>query len=278
MSTKRHMIRCDIEGVSGVVSYEQAEPGKPEYPFGLRMFKADLLACVEGLLEGGSQEIVIYDEHYFGRNIDMEWLPENVTAICGKPPYRSGWAGGLDESFDGVILLGFHSKFGTPGGLLHHTYELDIRDLRLNGISVGEIGMEAAIAGDFDVPVLMVTGDSAGVAEAEALLPGTCGVVVKDSLNEWGGCCLPLQVTTSMIRSSARQVVVEPPEVKPFKLSADATLEVELNDGVYLDAVRQLLADEMQGDRTLVVKGVNATAVWADYWEKKLRCQGLASA
>lgn len=113
-SKRKYMIRCDMEGASGVVSYEQAEPGKHEYPFGLRMFKSDLLACVSGLLAGGADEIVIYDEHYYGRNIDPEWLPDKVLFIAGKPPYRVDWAGGLDASFSGVILLGFHSKAAVP--------------------------------------------------------------------------------------------------------------------------------------------------------------------
>jgi D-amino peptidase len=267
------MIRCDLEGVSGVVSYEQAEPGKPEYPFGLRMFRADLTACVEGLLEGGSEEVVIYDEHCAGRNIDPEWLPEHATAICGKPPYRADWAGGLDESFAGVVLLGFHSKAGTPGGLLHHSYELDIRDLRLNGVSVGEIGMEAAIAGDCGVAVLMVSGDSAGVAEARALLGGTRGVSVKESLHEHGGRCLPLEVSTGMVRSAAREVAAGPTEARPFRVDGEVTLEVELADGPYLEDVRARYGPEMRDGRTLVLTGPSATAVWADYWQRKLLCQ-----
>ncbi|HEX2949030.1 MAG TPA: M55 family metallopeptidase, partial [Armatimonadota bacterium] len=70
MSKTKYMIRCDIEGVSGVVSYRQTEPGNSEYEFGLRMFRSDLCACIDGLLDGGADEIVIYDEHYYGRNID----------------------------------------------------------------------------------------------------------------------------------------------------------------------------------------------------------------
>jgi len=104
--SKKYVVRCDIEGVSEVVSFEQAEPGKPEYAFGQRMFMADLLALLEGLKAGGADEVVIYDEHYYGRCIDLSVLPDY------------------------------------------------------------------AIAGDFGVPVVMVTADSAGTAEAEALLPG----------------------------------------------------------------------------------------------------------
>jgi len=95
---KKYMIRCDIEGVSGVVSYEQAEPGNPEFEFGKRMFMSDLLALIDGLNQGGADEIWGYDEHYYGRNIDIDRLPKNVTSICGKPPYRLNWAGKLDDS------------------------------------------------------------------------------------------------------------------------------------------------------------------------------------
>jgi D-amino peptidase len=192
----RYMIRTDMEGVGGVVSYEQARPGAPEYARAQESFMAELVALVEGLRQGGAGLVVIYDEHYWGRNIDVARLPQGTQAICGKPPYRSDWAGGLDPSFAGMILLGLHSKDGTPGGLLPHTYEHDIADLVLNGVSIGEIGMEAAIAGDFDVPTVMITADSAGVAEATSLLPGIQTVTTKVSLGETGAVCLPLAEVT----------------------------------------------------------------------------------
>lgn len=269
----RIMIRCDMEGVTGVVSYVQAEPGGSEYAFGRRMFMSDLLACVEGLREGGAADIVIYDEHYYGRNIDLDRLPDGVTAVCGKPPYRRDWAGGLDASFGGLVLLGFHSKFGTRRGLLHHSYELDIRGLRLCGVSVGEIGMETAIAGDFGVPLILFCGDSAGADEARALVPGVRTAVVKDSVDETGAVCYPAGVTAGRIRSAAREAAREGAGVRPWRVGAPARLEVTLNDGAYLDAVRRLCADRMVDERTLCLDAPNATAVWAEYWALKLRCQ-----
>jgi D-amino peptidase len=241
------------------------------------MFMTDLCAAIEGLLEGGADQVTIYDEHYYGRNVDLSALPVGVSVICGKPPYRPDWAGGLDDSFQGVILLGFHSKSGTSDGLLAHSYEPDIRDLRLNGVSVGEIGIEAAVAGDWDVPVLLITGDSAAIGEAEVLLPGVRGVVVKESLGATGGCCYPTAMTTSAIRDAARQVITSPPPVRAYRLSSEVTLEIELNDGPYLDAVRQELPARMRADRVMVFRGVSATTVWADYWEAKLHCQGIAA-
>lgn len=271
---KKYMIRCDIEGVSGVVSYEQAEPGKSEYEFGLRMFRSDLCACLDGLLAGGAGEVVIYDEHYYGRNIDPEWLPDKVSFIAGKPPYRADWAGGLDASFAGVILVGFHSKYGTPDGLLHHSYELDIRDLRLNGVSVGEIGMETAIAGDFGVPLLLVTADSAGCAEAQTLVAGVRTVAVKQSLGATGGHCLPVRVTAATIRQAAESVAAAGScDSKPWNLGHDVTLEVSFNPGPYADVLRRLNSNALTCDGDLLLSGKTVTAVWADYWQKKLEAQ-----
>jgi D-amino peptidase len=271
--SKRYMIRCDIEGVTGVTSYEQAEPGKPDYAYGRAMFLSDLHACLRGLRAGGAEEIVIYDEHYYGRNIRMDEIGPDTRVICGKPPYRADWPGGLDRTFAGVILLGFHAKAGTKGGLLPHSYELDIRDLRLNGISVGEIGMEAAVAGDCDVPVQLVVADSAGATEARGLLPAVSTVVTKESLGDTGATCLSAESTAKTIEMVAQEIATTPPPVQPYRTGAYVWLEVVLNDGPYLNALRPLAGSRLRGERTVVFGGPNATAVWSAYWQLKLKVQ-----
>ncbi|NQT40702.1 MAG: M55 family metallopeptidase [Planctomycetes bacterium] len=273
--TKDYMIRCDMEGVTGVVSYEQADPAGPEYELARQWFMAELIALVEGLQEGGAGRIVVYDEHYYGRNIDLAALPTGATAICGKPPYRADWAGGLDGSFAGVILHGLHAMHGTPGALLPHTYEHDIGQLVLNDTTVGEIGMEAAVAGDFGVPVVMLTGDSAGAIEAETLLPGIRTVSVKRSLGPSGGECLPLAETTRMIRVTAAAVAAEPPPVEPYRTGDHAELLVRLHEGPFLAAVQSLYPELFIAPDTLGLSGGSATAVWADYWQIKLHGQQI---
>jgi D-amino peptidase len=269
------MVRCDIEGVTGVVSYEQAEPGKCEYAFGQRMFMSDLLACVHGLREGGADRVVVYDMHYYGRNIDLAQLPEYASAICGKPAYRKEWAGGLNKSFAGMVLLGLHSKADTPGGLLPHSYELEIADLRLNGVSVGEIGMEAAIAGDWGVATLLVAGDSAGAAEARALMPGVATAVVKESLGQSGALCYSQPATADLISLAAAEAVRHAPTVKPYRVGRKVKLEAQIREGEYLDAVRILFKRELSGKQkdTLVLKGASATEVWAKYLARKFQAQ-----
>ena len=267
----KYMIRCDMEGASGIVSYEQVEPGKPEFDFGKTMFMADLMALIKGLNKGGAESIVIYDEHYYGRNIDLRTLPENVTVLCGKPPYRKDWAGGLDETFLGLILLGVHSKRGTKDALLNHTYEHDIKNIILNGVSVGEIGIEVAIAGDYGVPLILVTGDSRGVAEAKALTQGVSGVVVKESISETCALCYPTAVTSKVICEEAIKILHNPPNIKPYRIKGKVHIEVELTNGIFCDTLNKLYGEQIVNG-TVVVDAASVTEAWAIYWEKKLKC------
>lgn len=268
---KKYMIRCDIEGVTGVVSPEQAEPGKPEFSVGCHMFMSDLSAMVHGLLEGGADEISIYDEHYFGRNIDLAQMPEHVNIFSGKPPYQAGWAGGLDESFDGLLLLGFHSMAGT-GELLCHTYEPEIQKILINGLAVGEIGMETAVAGQFGVPLLLITADSAGVEEAKRLVPNVLGVSVKKSLGANAAICYPPDRTAQWIRDAAKKAVSEPPKAVPFRLTGPVVLEIQLSPGLFWNQISRKYPDYVSG-HSIVIQRDTVLEAYALYWEMKLTCQ-----
>lgn len=249
---KKFVVRCDIEGVTGVVSYEQAEPGKSEFEFGRTMFMEDLLALVAGLNDGGADEILIYDEHYYGRNVDLNALPKNVNVICGKPLYRTESAGGLDENTTGMILLGYHSKRGTKDALLNHTYEPDIKNIILNGVSVGEIGVEAAIAGDFNVPFVMITADSEGVREARELVENVEAVTVKESMSEFGALCYPNEKTAKEIYETAKKIASSKNiGIKPYSVNGSATLEVEFFDTPFAKAYLEEFGKPVFNEKTV---------------------------
>ena len=272
MALKKYMVRCDMEGVTGVVSYAQVEPGKPEYLEARENFMQEILALVEGLQEAGADEIAIYDEHWFGRNLELHRLPKGVTGICGKPPYREDWAGGLDESYAGLIIHGLHSK-ANSGHLLHHTYEPDFANIEINNVPVGEIGVEAAIAGDCNVPVLLVVADSAGVDEGRQLLPDVATVATKQSESEDGAVCLPLCQTTKMIKRAAGNIVKNPPAVAPLKFSGPVEMIMDFREGPYLEALRRRAAADMTSGNRLTFQGASVTSLWARYWALKLQCQ-----
>ena len=117
------LIRCDVEGVTGVVDPAQAAFTGSEFAFGQRMLMNDLNAVIEGLLRTEDPEIWVYDAHWDGRNILLDEIDERVRVISGKPVYTVDNAGGLDETVDGLILLGYHAMASSSDQVLAHTYE-----------------------------------------------------------------------------------------------------------------------------------------------------------
>ncbi len=270
---KRYMIHCDLEGISGVVRQDQVNPSKPSYNTGQKLFMAEVKKLVEGLHEGGAEEIYLYDHHYFGTNIDIMAMPAYSKVICGKPLYKDNWTGEKNSPYTGVILLGFHSKSETPGGLLAHSYEHDIKDIRVNGFSVGEIGMEAAIAGEFGVPVLLVTGDSEGIKEAEKIISNIRSVVVKESVDFHSAVCYPMEHNAERIKNAAKEIAQSPPNVNLFKFDSPIKLEVELYDTPFLKMMEKHYGEVFKGSSNVVtLDGEKLAGCWKKYIERKLHC------
>lgn len=253
------MIRTDIEGVTGITTYEQAEGSA----LGRQMLMNDLNAAIEGLHSTGQHEIVIYDEHTDGRNIELSQLQGNVSVIMGKPDYRPDW-GGMDSTYDAMLMIGFHARSGVPGALLPHSYSRKNLNIRINGQVLGEIGMEAAIAGDFNVPLVLVTGDSAGIAEAKQLIPGVRTVAVKEALGEFQARCYPPGQTRKWIADAAAQIAVELPPVNALHFPPPINLEIELASSEYLEKLTQLFPDLIKAN-TIMLHGQSVTETWSKY-------------
>ena len=260
----KFMIRCDVEGVTGVVHPSQASPHGSAYAYGVEMLHHDLNALLEGLWSTGEHEVWVYDMHYFGLNLDMRRLDSRVRVVCGEPPYTPNCVGGLTPDFDGQFLLGLHAKAGT-GTLLAHSYEHEIEDIRLNGLSVGEIGLEAAMAGEMGVPTLLVTGDSAGCAEAETLIPGIPTVVVKESLGPTQAICDPCALSGARLSEGAKTAVAAIDRVAPFSADPPVVLEIQLAESPFTDHVRSRLAPSVQEDGSLRLEADSTVEAWRTY-------------
>jgi D-amino peptidase len=259
------MIRVDMEGVTGVVNMNQVTPGADYYSFGCQMLMHDLLAVLEGLLQNENDEVDLYDIHFFGTNIDLEQLDPRVTAICGKPHYNPVNHAYLDESYDGMILLGLHAKAETPGALLNHNYEHEIRTMKVNGLVVGEIGLEALLAGEAGVPLVMVTADSEGAAETEQLLPGTITVSVKESLGDAAAACYPPSRTAELLKAGAKQCAAFAKKLKPFVIQGPIELDMQFKPGPLLSKLKLRLADAFVTQDRLILRGSSVVEAWEQY-------------
>jgi len=179
----------DMEGVSGLFTREQVwfweEGVRPEVADeGRRLLMADVNSATAAALEAGADQVIVCDTHHGGGNIVIpEMLADPRVTYHGRSRAvrdgKSRWMPDLDESVDGLMLMGHHAKAGSAGAFLPHTWSLDWADFEINGQSVGEIGIEACFAGYWDVPLLLMHGDEAGCREAETQFPGVVTAAVK---------------------------------------------------------------------------------------------------
>jgi len=223
-------ISCDMEGISGVVSSEQTHMGNKEYERARKLMTEEVNAAIEGVLLGGAKEVVVNDAHGQGRNILIEELNPQAQLISGWPkPW--GMMQGIDETFDAAFFIGYHAQAGTKDSVIAHTVSGRIYQVRLNGEPIGETGLNAALAGYFGVPLVLVTGDRLLVEEAKAFLgPSLETVIVKEGYGTQAAKCLPPQKAQQLIREAAERALKGVGE--PFRLSSPLALTVDFARGV----------------------------------------------
>lgn len=270
LSMSMFSIRSDMEGLYGVVSWEEVIPGTPAYEKSRFRLSEEINALCSGLHDGGANQIDIYDEHYFGMNVDPGLLQPGAILYRGKPPYTEQWPGGLTAECSGLILQGYHAMHGTKGGILPHTYEPDICAIRINGRLVGEIGIEAAIAGELNVPLALYIGDAHGAAEAKALVPEVETVVVKTGLGDQMGLCRGWADVRIEIIEKAKRVARKSP-AGVLRFEPPITMEIDLLPGPYRETLFQDEPSLEKKNGTVTLRGPSVTATWANYWTLKDR-------
>ncbi len=151
-------ISVDMEGIGGIGTSEMTRHGGKDYNVGRQLMTDEVNAVVKAIFNNGPSEILVNDSHGDMQNLIHQQLDPRVVYIQGnKKPF--GMVQGLDESFDAAIFLGYHARAGTPRGFLAHTGSGSVKGLWLNGIEVGEGGLNAFFAGELNVPVILAAGD-----------------------------------------------------------------------------------------------------------------------
>jgi D-amino peptidase len=221
-------ISADMEGVVGVVSDEQIGPGGFEYERFRGFMTAEVNACIEAARAAGATEILIADSHGNGQNLLIERLPKDVMLVRSWPR-PLGMMEGIDASFDGVIFLGYHASAANERGVRAHTFSsASVTALRLNGISMSEASVNAAIAGHFGVPVIMVSGDNVAVAETQVIVGDVEGAVVKWAKGFHSAQTLTPEAAYDVIRDRTRAAIGRIEGFEPYVLETPLRLELSL--------------------------------------------------
>ncbi len=226
--SRKVYISVDMEGISGVNGDNQTSAAGAEYGRARKLMAEDANAAIRGAFDGGATEVVVNDAHGSQRNLLPEDLDPRVRLISHSFK-RHGMMEGLDSTYDAVIFVGYHAKAGTPRGVFAHTGSGVLRDLQINGLSVGEGGMNALFARWYGVPVVMVTGDDVAVEEQRATVPNVRGVVVKRAINSRAVELRPLVETRREIQEAAKSAVAAARRTPPEHL-ARYTVRMEMRD------------------------------------------------
>ena len=223
-------IAVDMEGVTGVVTNDQLGPEGFEYERFREFMTAEANAAIDAAFSTGATEVVVADSHGNGQNLLIEKLPKNVTVVRSWPRPLMMMQG-IDETFAGAIFIGFHSGTHNSAGVRAHTMSsANLADVKLNGVAVPEAGICAAIAGHFNVPVIMISGDDAAVKEASDLLGNIEGAVVKWNYGFHSARTLTPEAGQDLIREKVKKAMSRIGEFKPYKLSTPIRLDIRFKN------------------------------------------------
>jgi D-amino peptidase len=244
-------ISVDMEGVSGITDPEDVLPDGADYQRGREFMTGDANAAILGSYDGGADEVLVNDSHWIMRNLLLERLDPRARTIKGFHKSLC-MVQGLDPSYDGAIFVGYHSCAGTEGGVLNHTMlGKEIQNVYLNDEVTGETRLNAAFAGHFGVPVMVVAGDAAVCEEARRFMPSVQTVAVKDGIDKFTANCLHPEVAQARIREAVAQAVREPGRFTPYLLSPPYRLGIEWNSTTIAATCALIPGVRLQGPRAV---------------------------
>jgi D-amino peptidase len=254
-------ISADMEGVVGTVTGEQLGPSGFEYEQARRWMTEEVNAAIRGARAAGATEILISDSHGNGQNLLLDQLPEDVRVIRSWPR-PLGMMAGIDDTFDGAIFIGYHASTNNSMGVRAHTMSsARLTSVKLNGVPVPETGLNAAVAGYFGVPVIMISGDDVIAEEATALIGEIETAVVKEAYGFHSAETLMPAAAYRLIEETAARAVGKIGIFEPWDLGGPVELEVSFKNYRPVEALEYLEIVERIDSHTIRYTGPDMIAV-----------------
>ena len=248
-------IMADLEGISGIYCAAQVMPEDAKYVEGRRLMTREVNICAKACKDAGADAVYFRDCHSAGGNCIWEELTEDVDLCISGAIDNTRFPKELDEC-DGVILLGYHAKAGTAGALLEHSMSSrGIQNYWIEGRTIGEITIDAAIVGDRGKPVIMVSGDDYACAEARAELPGVVTAEVKRATALEGAVLLTPKRAARLLYEKTMEAVRNLKNVKPLVLQKPVKLTVETVERKFAPNVHAKPYMVIHDGRTFTVTG-----------------------
>ncbi|WIX78656.1 M55 family metallopeptidase [Amycolatopsis carbonis] len=226
----RVLVSVDMEGIAGVVHSDDIQPGHREYERNRGLLTEEANAAVRGVYAADPDaQVLVADAHAQFRNLVPELLDQRGELLRGTPrPW--GMMAGLSPDLDAVLYIGYHGKAGTPRSVLAHTIAgRVIADVRCNGVSLGELGLNTALAAHHGVPPALVSGDDTVAAEAAGAAPGIHTVVVKRALGARAAAMIHPEEACRRIEAAVPRALAARASVRPRSIEGPVELEVQVH-------------------------------------------------
>jgi D-amino peptidase len=265
-----HVI-SDMEGVAGLVKWEQVVGGEKLYEEGRVLYTEEINAAVRGAKAAGATEIVVMDCHGAGGAYDFNsLLPDLLDPDCEYVVQKewTEYTAFLESGCDAALFVAMHAMAGTPDGVMSHTVSGQAwQNLRFNGRLVGETGINAALCGNWGVPVLLVTGDRAVCQEGRELLgDGLTTVEVKEGLGRFSARMKTPARARELIEEGAKRALSDLSAVAPYDPGRPCEIEIDFTSPDRLQAYANRKGVEVTGPRTLVARGDDWWSAWSDFF------------
>ena len=234
----RVFVAVDLEGIAGVVHSEETNPDEREYSWARQLMTQEANAAIAGIFEVvPDAEVTVADVHGPYRNLVPDMLDSRVTLLRGKPR-QYGMMDGIDRGYHLALFLGAHAQAGAWPAVLSHTFTSCFLTVLVNGIAMGEIGLNAALAGAFAVPVGLVAGDDAAVHEAIALLgDSVVGVVLKRAVGYQAAETVAPAQACAQLRAGTTEALRrwQLGQLQPFQVTPPVTVQVAFTSPFFAD-------------------------------------------
>lgn len=247
----KFFISADLEGTNGVVSPGDIIPGEPGYERARILMTDEVNAAVDGLFEGGAAEVIVCDSHEVAQNLRFDLLDERATLISGATRPDS-MVHSIDCSYDGLVLLGHHAMFGTEKAVLDHTYDQYlIRELKVNDVSYGEVGINALFAAEQGVPLIMTSGDDALYRESKKFYKDVEVAQVKIAEGRYCAKCLPKKQSLELIKNTAKKAAQSVKDKVCVPVPEKITMEVTFQQTCMADGAMRVKGMVRKGPMTV---------------------------
>lgn len=254
-------ISADMEGVVGAVTSDQLGPTGFEYQTFRRIMTKEVNAAIAAARDMGATEILVSDSHGNGENLLIEELPQDIELIRSWPRPLMMMEG-IDASFDAAILIGYHSSTTNTRGVRAHTISSgNLTSVKLNGIPMMEASINAAIAGDFGVPVIMISGDDAVVEEAHQIIGDMEGAVVKESLGFHSARTIMPEAAYDLIGDKVRAALGRLGDFTPYVMDGPVSLDISFKNYMPAELMAYLPNVERVDSHTIRFIGVDMTEI-----------------